>query len=326
MSPTAPITLVPPARSEPLERLREQLAAAGQTGLLDELLPARGRVLAERFQLGDPFAIGGQALLFEAVDLTNGEPVLVKQAAFDYRRPIRHSRREAATRRATIQVEHQVLRDRPTDHLPRAIALLTAPTVVPAASESLVLGHETFLVEERIRGMTLENASLLFWRTSPMAQREAWARKLGGSYLTCWLALLAQGHFYGDTNARNLLIEEGTGRLRVVDAACVVAAADRVRLREAAPAFLTPTLHRAVLAGEPVPGTAATMLPVLARVLLFALTAREPHAGELPDLTRPEFSALSAGARAALSAMLALDTAPETLGARMPLLRSWLAP
>lgn len=323
MTPTpTPLESLPDAPAS-LATLRYQLEARQKQGLLDLLLPARGRVLAGRFAVGYPFAAGGQALLFEGHDLQSGHDVLIKQPFFDYRRPIQHGRREAAALRETLRVEHQVLNDCETGHLPRALALLQAPAVVPAAGDFLVLREETFLVEERIRGITLEQSALTVWRNRPPAHQEAWARKVAREYLIFWESLRQKGHFYGDTSARNILFEEGTGRVRTVDAACVVPAAEAVYLREATPAFLTPGLYRAAQRGEPVPGDAASMLPVLARVLYFALTRREPLNGDLPDVDDGALTDFSEECRAALRTMLSVDHDHQRLSQALQVVRSW---
>lgn len=300
-----------------------QLEARGQGGLLPLLREARGRELAGRFVVGEPFAAGGQALLFLATDRETGAEVLIKQAFFDYRRPILHGRREAAGRREALRVEHRVLTDGGSEYLPKTLAFLRAPALVPAAEDFLVLREETYLVLERIRGVTLEQAALTVWPSSTMAQREGWARRVAGEYIRFWEGLRGRGYFYCDTNPKNILIEEGTGRVRVVDAACVVPAGERVVLSEAAPAFLTPRLWQAATQGEEVPGDASTMLPVLAKVLIFALTRVEQANGQLPSLAEPGLEACSEGCRDALRTMLLLEHEPARVRGALSLLRSW---
>lgn len=305
------------------EHLRTQLEARNQRGLYDVLAAAEGQVLAGRYRVVQPFAAGGQALLFEAQDADSGRVVLIKQASFDYRRPIQYSRADAASRREPLRVEHDVLRACSTGHLPSPLAFLRAPSLVPAARGSNVLGEETFLVMERIRGAPLDQIALSVWPRLPSAIREQSAKTIASEYLRFWEALRASGHFYGDTNARNILLEEGTARLRVVDAACVLPAAARVTLREAAPAFLTPRLLASALEGRPLPGNAATMLPALGKVLHFLLTRLQPLNGQLPPADPPELREYTQACREALQAMTAMDGDEASLDRTMAALRSW---
>jgi hypothetical protein len=274
--------------------------------------------------VGEPFAAGSQSLLFEGIDLRDGRSVLIKQAAFDYRRSILLGRREAASRREAIRVEHQVLQDCTTGHLPEPIALLVAPAILPVARDFLVLREETYLVQEWLRGVTLEAAALRVWKNHPMERREVWARRVAGEFLTFWTGLRARGHFYGDISARNILLEEGSGRVRVVDAACSLPAREQVVLREATPAFLTPGLFAAAREGRPVPGDEATLLPMLAKVLHFSLTCREPENGGEPSLEDPALASASEACREALRTMLRTEHEPASLPGALALVRSWI--
>jgi hypothetical protein len=73
----------------------------------------------------------------------------------------------------------------------------------------------------------------------------------------------------------------------VVDAGSAVPAAETLILPGFTPAFTTPNLFAAASASRPVAGSLASVLPLLAKVLHFALSRREPLNGQMPDLAEP---------------------------------------
>jgi hypothetical protein len=288
--------------------LRLRLEADGKPGLYELYAGAAGAVIGGRFRLDRPFAAGRQALLYEATEIETGRAVLVKQVAFDYRRPIQYSRAAAAGLRHALWLEYQALAACQTGHLPAPLALLTTASPVPAAAGSNVLGqNEVFLVEERIDALTLDAHAATVLPGLPPARREQAARLVAREVLSFWSALARAGYHYSDLNAQNILIEKGTGRVRLVDAACVVPVADRIVVREFTPAFLTPQLHAALTSGTPVPASLAVVLPVLAKILYFILTGKTPFNGALPDWNAPEISPYSPALRTALRCMANVD-------------------
>jgi hypothetical protein len=300
------------------DHLRLKLEADGKPGLYELYQAASGALLGGRFRLGLPCAAGQQALLIEAVERSTGRPVLVKQIAFDYRRPIQYSRAKVASLRHLLWQEHQVLQACTTGHLPEPIALLTSEPVVPAAAESNVLGRgEVFLIEERIDARTLDVVASSM-PAEPAVERELLARRVAREYLRFWTALQAAGYHYGDLNTQNILVESGTGKVRMVDAACVVAAGPSVVVREFTPAFLTPRLHEAMTEGRPVPGSLASVLPVLSKVLHHVLTGRVPWNGQMPDWHALDLALFSPQLRKALRCMAEVDgdeaRLPDALG------------
>jgi hypothetical protein len=293
---------------ETQNHLRLKLEADSKPGLYELYAAASGAVLGGRFRLIAPFAAGQQALLYEAVDSETSQLVLIKQVAFDYRRPIQYSRAEAASRRHALWMEYQALGACQTGHLPAPVALLTTTSPVPAAAGSNVLGtNEVFLVEERIDALTLDAYAATVLPDLGAEQRERFARTVAREYLTFWSGLARAGYHYSDLNAQNVLIENRTGRVRLVDAACVVPVAPQIVVREFTPAFLTPLLHATLTAGKTVPASLAIVLPVLAKVLHFILTGKVPFNGAMPDWTAPELDPYSLALRTALRCMANVD-------------------
>jgi hypothetical protein len=305
-------------------RLHLLLEAEGRPGLFPLLQEAAGAVLVDRFRVEPLLAVGRQSFLFSGTDLASGRQVVIKQPALDYRTPIAHTTESVAAARQPLRVEYRVLQVSTTGHFPQPIALFTATSPVPAARETPLLAeNELFLVEERICGATLTHVALRQWPALAPAVREAAARRVALGFVSFWEALCSAGWYYADVSADNLLVEEGSGRLRVVDGGSAVPAGPAVLLTGYTPAFTTPRILQALSRGQAVAGDLATVLPRLAKVLHFSLTRSEPFNGALSDLDDPALGAYSAECRKTLAALLALDAHPENLSAARQTLLDW---
>lgn len=293
-------------------RLMLRLQAEWRAGLFPLLEAASSAVLAGLYRLDEILAVGRQSHVWLASDLDSGRQVVVKHVAWSYHEPLRYNRALAFSLRRSLKDEYSALRASTTDHLPRPLALITAPALVPAAEASPVLSqNEVFLVEEFIAGGTLTEIALKNWSSLASAQREAQVRVVVREFVTFWRRLHAAGWHYGDVSSNNVLLEP-MGRVRVVDAGSAVPAKDAVVLTGFTPAFMTPRLYVAAREGQPVPGSPAAVLPPLAKIAHFALTRREPLNGLLPDTTDVVMASYSRACRAALEAMLAVDERPDT--------------
>jgi hypothetical protein len=250
--------------------------------------------------------------------------VVLKQPRFDYRRPVRYGLAETHLLRRTIRKEYEVLRADRQGVLPRPLALLVTASPIPAAAAAPALAdNEVFVAEEYIRGLTLTELALRVWPARPPAEREAVASRLTAAFVAFWESLREGGWHYGDLSGDNLLVEGDTGRLRVVDGGSAVPAADRVVLPGFTPAFTTPRFYQAVSAGRPVAGSLASVLPLLGKVLHFALTRREPFNGLLPDLGEPALADYSPLCRLVLELLLGLDADPDRLANARLALAQW---
>lgn len=298
-----------------LERQRLLLEADGRGGLLELILEAVGAVVTGRFELIELLAVGRQNIVFSALDRRTGRTVVVKQPLFDYRRPIDVSRREVARRRAALVEHRALLAVAPAGVMPAPVALVTAPAIIAAAHRGAVFGpNETFLVEEHARGTVLSNVT-------PLKEEERAAR-MASALFRFVRDLRAIGWLYVDLNAENLLFEP-SGRLRVVDAGgAQPIRAGRIEARDMTPAFTTPRLLDALEHRETLPGDLSSVLPLMAKVLHFALTGRTPMNGVMPDLTL--LAGRSGGCVAAIEAMLAVDGAPALAARAEAALTRWV--
>jgi hypothetical protein len=178
-------------------------------------------------------------------------------------------------------------------------------------------------VEECVRGRTLSEIAVGEWADLSAADREARVRALAGEFVRFWRGLRKAGWFYCDVSAGNVMIEGAT--LRVVDAGSAVPARRLVVPAGYTPAFTTPVLLRALSAGRAVSGTEATILPMLAKVLHFALTLDEPLDGAYPNLDAICMVGCSSACKDALRAMLSLDAHPRSYCAACQRLFRWAA-
>lgn len=314
------------ASLDPEELVRLRMQADFRGDLYPVLQTAVGATIDGFLKVKRLVASGRQSHVFLAGDLLTGTDVVVKQAAFDYRYPVRISRQFARDARRDLIKEARVLNCCRSGHLPQVCALLTASPIVAAASRCHALGDsEFFLVEEKIDGTNLRDLTFHAGRAMTAAERERLARVVAAEFVQFWDALFAAGWFYRDVSPGNLFVENETGRLRVVDAGSACPAADRVVLRGISPAFTTPNLFEAFGAGRPVAGTAASVLPALAKVLHVFLTHREPLNGMMPELDDSALAAYSPNCRSALAALLELDESPDRLETARQALGDWSA-
>lgn len=308
------------------ERLRLSLEAEGRRGLVDLLEAGVGGVIGGRIRVDRLLAIGRQSFVFAATDLLSGGLLALKQPPWDYREPLGYSRADVARARDALRVEHRVLSDCRSGHLPRPAALLVEPSVVPAGRESNVLGaDEVFLAEELIDGRVLSDAALLEWPGLDASDRERMAGRIALEFVVFWRSLRDAGWHYGDISPTNLMLEHGTDRLRLVDAGSAVPASEHVTLCGFTPAFTTPRIYHCAQRGSPLPGDLSTALPMLGKVLAFALSRKEPANGGLPDLGCPELSCYSDECREALAEMLRLDADPADASRAVHAVERWTA-
>lgn len=306
-------------------RARLRLEAEGHPDLLQLIEDAIGTVLINRFRIESLLAVGRQSFVFSAVDILSDRKLVVKQSAFDYRKPLLYDSILVTKARESLKIEHKALASCTTGHLPQPVELVTSHSIIPAAEESsLLVADEVFLVQEYIHGVTITELALKIWPSLRPANREYYAQEIVRSFIEFWTALQSRGWVYGDINTDNLIIEEKSGRLRVVDAGSAVPSSDEVTLPGWTPAFTTPNLYDALARGKPVPGGLATVLPPLAKVIHFCLTKREQFNGMLPDLDDQILGQYSPRCKASLSAMLLLDEKPESMNDTLKTLHNWL--
>lgn len=297
------------------DRLRLRLGAEGRPHLLPLFEEVPPTVLGERFELTALAGLGRQRFVFQAVDRRDGATVAVKTVAWDLADPLALSRAEIARHRQGLGVQFEVLQACRTGHLPAPVAFLRTSSPFPALRDHPVLGRdEPFLVEEYVGGPTLTALALGPWRVLPPDEREDRVRRAGAAFLHFWRGLLEAGWVYCDVSPDNLVGAGANETIRVVDAGSVTPAGPQVRLVGFTPAFLTPLLLARATAGEAVPGSLVTMLPMLAKTLHFLFTLRQPLNGRFPeDWTSLDGVQFSPRGRAALEAMLALDGTPDPL-------------
>jgi hypothetical protein len=269
--------------------------------------------------------VGRQSYVLEARDQgsPDGAECVLKLPAFDYRRPLEYGRADARRMRAVLEREYEVLCACRSGHLPSPLALVRDRSPVPAAEDSTVLANdEVLLAEERIHGTTLTEAALRIWPALDMAAREEAAGRLAREVVAFWVALRDAGWHYCDLGPYNVLLEHGTGRVRIVDGGSVVPAGDRVVSVGFTPAFTTPNLFKELRSGRPIAGDLTSVLPLLAKLLHFALTRVEPLNGALPELAS-SLRGYSPACEEAIARMLRIDGAPESLDEAMGALNGW---
>jgi serine/threonine protein kinase len=301
-----------------------QLRAAGKPGLFSLLCAAEGVLVGGKFRIQCPLAAGRQSFVFLASD-ENGNRVVVKQPAFDYLRPAQHTIASVARARQMLYREFAVLTSAASSFLPQPYGFFVQDPIIPAAMECNALeSDEIYLALEFIEGESIHQLALGAWRNEPPAARERRLLQLAQDFARFWQDLHAAGWHYCDVSPSNLLVERATGRLRVLDAGSVVAASESITLAVVTPAYCTPNVYEAYRSGRQVPGTLASALPLLGKIMHFAMTLDEPLNGRLPDLKSPELAKYSAGAQRTIAAFLSLDQDPTRLEKARAALETWL--
>jgi serine/threonine protein kinase len=304
------------------KRLRLWLDMEKCPDLLPLLDAAAGSTVDGRYRIDGLAAAGRQFFVWIATELSTGRSAILKQARFDYRRPVHYGRAEIERLRAAIRREYEVLWADRSGTLPRPLALLVTESPVPAAAVAPSLArNEVFVVEEHVRGLTLTELSLRVWPDRQPGEREAALSHLAADFVNFWEAMHSAGWYYGDVSGDNFLIEEA-GRLRVVDGGSAIPAAKEVVLTGFTPAFTTPRIYARASVGQSLPGSLASILPLLGKILHFALTRREPINGHLPDLGEPVLQDYSPLCRLVVELLTEVDHRPEqTRDARDALIR-----
>jgi hypothetical protein len=306
-------------------RLRLSLLADRCPNLLPLLEAAYGAAVGGTYRIEGLLAVGRQFFVWLAAEAASGREVVLKQARFDYRYPARYGRADAEQFRRAIRKEYDVLLADRGGTLPRPLALLVTDSPVPAASRSPALARdEAVVAEEYVCGLTLAELALRVWPDRPPEECEATVARVASAFVTFWEQLWANGWHYADISADNLLVGEPAGALRVVDGGSAVPAGEEVVVPGFTPAFTTPRLFEAMMTGRPVPGTLASVLPQLGKVIHFALTRREPWNGQPPPLSEPALSAYSRPCLRTLEAFARLDEFPESLPDARAALSEWL--
>jgi serine/threonine protein kinase len=300
-----------PIAEDRRKRLRLWLETERCPDLLPLLDAAVGSRVDGRYRIDGLMAAGRQFFVWMATELSTGRYAVLKQARFDYRHPVRYGRSDVERLREAIRREYDVLWADKSGTLPRPLALLVTASPIPAAASAPSLArNEVFVVEEYVQGPTLGELSLRVWPDRPPAEREASISHLVADFVHFWEAMKSAGWYYGDVSCDNLLVESA-GKLRVVDGGSAIPATNEVVLVGFTPAFTTPRIYAAAAAGRPLPGSLATILPLLGKVLHFALTRREPFNGHLPDLGEPALQDYSPLCRLVLELMTDVDHRPD---------------
>jgi hypothetical protein len=303
-------------------RLHLWLMTEGCPDLLPLLDAAAGSKVGGIFRIDALMAAGRQFFVWKAVELSTGRGTILKQARYDYRHPIRYSRAEVERLRAAIRREYEVLWADRSGTLPRPLGMIVADSPVPAAEAVPALAKdELFVAEELVQGLTLTELALRAWPALPPPEREAALSRLAADFVGFWEAMNQAGWFYGDISGDNFLVEK-SGKLRVVDGGSALPMSDSIVLSGFTPAFTTPRIYAAAVAGKPLPCSLDTVLPMLGKILHFALTRREPFNGHLPDPNEPELQAYSPLCRLVLEMANKVDEKPNQVGdARDAMLR-----
>lgn len=315
------------AAAERLERRKLELrfAARGRADLLPLLDQAVGARLADRYEIRAVLAAGAERFVFLAFDVCDRLPVVVKQPAFDYRRPEQATPQGVRRARQRLEDAWRLLESARGDGLPHGLAKLHAPHLVPVARRTAVWGPvETYVVEQRLDATPLRRLALEVWRDATTAQRESHCRSIAGQFVELWRALSDRGWLYTDVGPDNLALDR-RGMLRLFDAGGAVEASAEVRGFPATPAFSTPQLGEVAAGRRTARGDLSLVLPSLAKLLHFLLTRVEPLNYLPPDLTHPRLADVAQVAVRCLADLLAVDAEPDRLSDALRSLDAWRA-
>ena len=304
-------------------RLRLKLITVGLDGLLPILQTALGQTVGQRYVIQDVLTVGSQFIVFLATDQTGGEEVIVKQALLDYRSPLKYSMSQTAQLRQYVANEFAVLTSSALGCMPRAVAQLEDAAAVAVGREYNALRNEQYVVQEQVRGITVEETALGPWKALCAGEREVRVRRLVSEFLEFWVDLYGTGFFYSDISPGNMMLEQDTGKLRVVDAASAIKVAPMVVFSACTPAYTTGPILEAATNARPLPGDISSIFPMLAKVAHFALTGLASTDGAMPNLQAAEYTRLSRPARRAMEVMLTTVEQPRNSEQALQLIGAW---
>ncbi len=249
-----------------------------------------GAIVGGRYQILDLHAVGRESNVFVAIDLADSRTLVAIKTPVER---LNHSAQER------YSLEHDVLRSEAAHYMPQPLLQDIAQPRGEDANEdvpALVMSYIPHRnLYEHISGNSLKTDHT----------REATVSRIAIQFVHFWQRLLARGWFYGDVCTENIMCSSDGEVVWVVDAGSAVHADPFVKIGWHTPAYLTPNLHTLIRRRRAVHGTIQSVLPMLGKVLHFALTNRPPIPGRMPDPSL--LSDASEAARIAIQALLELD-------------------
>jgi len=259
--------------------------------LFEELLKLRGFVLGEGYSLGRLFAVGGEGALFEVVsEVDPSLPLVGKIPAVAWHSPINLTSRVLRLSRAIIDHEANLLETAGSPFLPRFEELLEFENpLLEAARGGLFAELEPCLVMERLGGQDLDVWVCRVHRGGHISRETL---KASLDRISIWLLhalvdLEGRGFLYADLRPGNLrVVGRPERRVRLLDAgSCVQQGTNGGRFPHV-PAYLPPSLLRAVERGEPLVATPEIQAVMAGRTLFEVATGEIPHAGSTVDMVK----------------------------------------
>ncbi len=300
---------------------RAQLQRAGLTQadlvLIEE---AVGQNIAGQYEIKELIGMGQQSLIFRAYDHEEGQDVVVRQAAFSYSKlDNRYALAEHEKRRKQLGESFRAQIKDPTGKMPAAIKAIEAPAIIPAARQSEPLSKELYVIEEYVNGSTInEVIQSPFWIRMPLEERERWLKAWMGQFIEFWGAYQQAGYHYSDINPDNLMVDDETSGLRVVDAGSL-RPIQNIFIQGGplayTPGYTTPKLLEMIKghSRRSMQTSPNYLYPMLGKLMHHILTGEAPQqAGVMPDMPALKNSGkASSGAITVIDRFLAMDGATD---------------
>ncbi len=279
---------LPPTERE--LRIGKRLQARREERLFDALLALRGVEMGERFRLRRLLAVGGEGAIFTVSDQKDPEARLVGKVALQpWHKPIRLTSKLLKERRGILSREAALIRDAGSPFLPefRELTLFRNPLLDPARAGAFA-EPEPCLVMERLPGQDLDLWLCRVHRggINRRALRPTLDRITVG-LLQALADLEQRGYLFADLRPGNLrVVGRPERRVRLLDAgSCVQQGTNGGRFPHV-PAYLPPSLLRAVERGEPLVATPEIQAVMAGRTLYEVATGEIPHAGSTVDMVK----------------------------------------
>lgn len=273
--------------------IRLKLISQGLNGLYEMLDELNGLTLSERFSLRQPYAVGGQSILWLTHDMTlPSRPVLTRMALLPYHRAAYIKGSQILRVRQRIEHEAELLEQFQDTSLPNLYGLFHAHNPLQAPERGpQITENEPYLVMELINGPSvLERARSLHTRPpnrKPKRELSILAFHCAHSFVELCCALHQSDYLYTDLNPRNLVCSPSPDDwpVRVVDAGSIIPSSHTPDVTVPFSwAYVPSVYYEAYAAGHHLWPTPHYVMYTLGKTLWQVLTNRQPMPREEPDL------------------------------------------
>lgn len=266
--------------------IKFQLEASGYGGLYEILSQLVGMVIGKKYILLEPYAVGGQSILWTTANKEYlSQTVITQFPLLSYQRPAYLDASKTYQRRKNIEFQAQLLSSYNGEILPSVYGLFYDHNpLYPKERPTEIRDRETYLVMEHIKGIPGKQKIIYLHAQEKLniKEIEKFSVQIAETALALFLKLKEIGYLYTDFNPRNIILETSpTHKIRVIDAGSIIPIipADTFEI-PFTEAYVPSEYYKNIKSKEKIWPTEKFVLCTLGKTLWQILSNKQPIPGE----------------------------------------------